>query len=280
MIMNFKKILPILLVILGFNFLKAQKLPEEQLIQFSITPQQNYKNDTLTLKVENPLRCPLRLQFYSKYLKDENLIDDTIKVVINEKSHFEFKTVAKNINENKINFKFNIALGDLNKKIHKNKLALPFHKGKKYRIMQEQQGSYSHSDNYSRYAIDFDMKAVDTVTSADDGYVVGIIKDYQYGGNDIKWKPYANYITIYHPHSGLFTQYVHLKQNGCFVKVGDMVRRNQPIGLSGETGYVSGAHLHFNVLVPEKNKTLISVPYSFENNLDAKTLKRNMKVKK
>lgn len=278
--MNFKKTLFLLVTILGFYFAKAQELPKEKLTQFSITTQQSYKNDTLTLRVENSLFCPLRLRFFSTYLKEEKLIDDTIKVNIAKKSYIEFKCYAKDIDEDKINFKFDIALGDESKKIIKNKLSLPFPKGEKYRIMQEQQGSHSHNDNYSRYAIDFAMPVGEMIVAADEGYVVGVIKDYQYGGSDIKWKPYANFITVYHPQSGLFTQYAHLKRNGSFVNVGDMVKRNQPIGLSGETGYVSGAHLHFNVLVPEKNKTLISVPFSFENNLDAKNLKRNMKVKK
>ncbi|WP_307781534.1 M23 family metallopeptidase [Chryseobacterium sp. NKUCC03_KSP] len=92
--------------------------------------------------------------------------------------------------------------------------------------------------------------------------------------------PYSNFITIYHPKSGLFTQYVHLKKDGSFVKVGDAVKRDQPIGLSGATGFASGEHLHFNVLVPEKGKTLKSVPFSFENNLTSQSLKKNMKVTK
>jgi len=279
--MNFRKTLFLFITILGFYFIKAQELPKERLPQFTLKKyEQNYKNDTLTLRIENPLFCPLRLRLFSTYLKEEKLIDDTIKVNIIEKSSIEFKYYAKDIDEDKINFKFDIALGDENKKIIKNKLSLPFLKDKMYHIIQEQQGNHSHNDNYSKYAIDFTMPVGDTIVSADDGYVVGVIKDYQYGGIDIKWKPYANFITIYHPHSGLFTQYAHLKQNGSFVKVGDPVKRNQPIGLSGETGYVSGAHLHFNVLIPEKNKTLISVPYNFENNLDAKSLKRNMNVRK
>lgn len=175
-------------------------------------------------------------------------------------------------------FNINQAFGDVHKVIKQNNLALPFPKGKTYNIMQSNKGSFSHNDDYNKYAVDFEMKTGDTITSADDGFVVGVIKDYKFGKDDKKWIPYSNYITIYHPKSGLFTQYVHLKKDGSFVKVGDAVKRNQPIGLSGATGFASGEHLHFNVLVPEKDKTLKSVPFSFENHLSSKSLKKKMKV--
>ncbi|MCI3936153.1 M23 family metallopeptidase [Chryseobacterium aahli] len=278
--MNFKKILFLILVFLGFYFTKAQEFPKEQLNQYTLNHSVNYGNDTLSIKITNSLSAPLRVNFVFPILSDQKIVTDKLQFTISENFIFEKKIFAPDLQTSQISFTYDWAFGDDNKTIKQNNLALPFPKGNQYTVMQSNNGSFSHNDNYSRYAIDFDMKVGDTITSADDGYVVGVIKDYQFGGNDIKWTPYANYITIYHPHSGLFTQYVHLKQDGSFVKVGDMVKRNQPIGLSGETGYVSGAHLHFNVLVPEKNKTLISVPFSFENNLDAKSLKRNMKVRK
>ncbi|CAD7814915.1 Murein DD-endopeptidase MepM [Chryseobacterium aquaeductus] len=269
-----------ILSILCFSLAKSQDLPKEQLSQFSYDRKIIYENDTIKITITNPLLCPLRVYIFSKYLKEQNVIKDSISLTIKEKSNIEYKIFAKAIDVEKIRFSIDLAFGDENKKLKKSKLALPFLKSKQYLIMQEQNGDFSHNDDYSRYAVDFKMPVGEIICAADKGFVVGVVKDYQFGGNDRKWTPYANFITIYHPQSGLFTQYVHLKQEGSFVKVGDMVKRNQPIGLSGETGYVSGAHLHFNVLVPEKNKTLISTPFSFENNVDAKNLKQNMKVKK
>lgn len=261
-----------------FSFYKAQELPKEEYYQFSYNRNIEYKDDTITINIENPLFSPLRVNIFSSYLKDKKVIDDTIKLVIKENSEAEIKLSAKNLESSQFNFKINQAFGDDSKTIKHNNLALPFSKGKTYQIMQSDNGSFSHNDDYSRYAVDFNMKVGDTITSADDGFVVGVIKDYEYGGNDRKWRDFANYITIYHPHSGLFTQYVHLKKEGSFVKVGDAVKRNQPIGLSGATGFASDEHLHFNVLIPEKGKTLISVPFSFENNISSKSLKKNMKV--
>ncbi|MFU8970519.1 M23 family metallopeptidase [Chryseobacterium wangxinyae] len=269
------------ITIFSFALYESQIFPTQRLEQFTLEKiEQNYKNDTLFLRIENPLFCPLRFRVFSNYLKDENIIDDTLKVTIKEKSFAEFKIFAKDIDVNKVNFRFDGLLGDESRKIMSTNLALPFVKGKRYLIMQGQKGNLSHNDNYSRYAIDFSMPVGETVVAADDGYVVGVIKDYEFGGNDRKWIPYANFITIYHPESGLFTQYVHLKHNGSSVKVGDAVKKNQPIGLSGITGYTTAAHLHFNVLVPKKGKSLVSVPFVFEKNIKGEDLRENMSVKK
>jgi murein DD-endopeptidase MepM/ murein hydrolase activator NlpD len=72
----------------------------------------------------------------------------------------------------------------------------------------------------------------DTICSATDGFVVGIVNQYKYGGRRLKWHPFANTITVYDPISGLFTQYAHLVQKGNLVKMGDKVIRGQKIGLA------------------------------------------------
>ena len=275
--MKFYKVISLLLFFCS-SLYDAQELPKVKLNQFRNSYKQDYRNDTLFLKIDNPLACPLRIKIFSDYLKNKNLIEDTLKVIAYENSFAEIKIFAKDIDLKKLELKINQAFGDDRKIMKQNNLALPFPTGKTYQIMQSNKGSFSHNDDYSRYAVDFDMKTGDTITSADDGFVVGVIKDYEYGGNDRKWRDFANYITIYHPQSGLFTQYVHLKKDGSLVKVGDAVERNQPIGLSGMTGFASGEHLHFNVLIPEKGKTLKSVPFSFENDLSSQSLKKNMKV--
>lgn len=111
--------------------------------------------------------------------------------------------------------------------------------------------------------------------------MVGVVKEHQYGGKDKKWRDYANFITIYHPHSGLFTQYAHLAHKGSFVTVGDSVTRGQAIGLSGKTGWTSIPHLHFNVLVPaDSPEGLHSVEISFLEGYDGARLRTNDVVKK
>ena len=110
--------------------------------------------------------------------------------------------------------------------------------------------------------------------------MVGVIKDYELSGTTKDWIDYANYITIYHSKSGLFTQYVHLIKNGSFVKVGDTVVKGQPIGLSGMTGYTTVPHLHFNVLIPDKKEGLVSTDIEFEEGYKGTELTENTTVKK
>jgi murein DD-endopeptidase MepM/ murein hydrolase activator NlpD len=143
-----------------------------------------------------------------------------------------------------------------------NKLELPFPKNRKYTVIQGYNGSFSHSEEYSKFALDFDLTEGDTICSASDGFVVGVVEGYKYGGNSEKWRDYANFITVFHPEMNIFTQYVHLMHKGSLVEVGDQVRSGQPIGLSGKTGFTTTPHLHFNVLVSGERK-LKSIPYEF-----------------
>jgi murein DD-endopeptidase MepM/ murein hydrolase activator NlpD len=56
----------------------------------------------------------------------------------------------------------------------------------------------------------------------------------------------ANYVQI-DQGDGTRAHYLHLKQNGALVNVGDKVCKGQPIGLTGSTGWTSGPHLHLEV---------------------------------
>lgn len=125
---------------------------------------------------------------------------------------------------------------------------LPFKRGYKYKIIQAYNGSFSHTSEYSKYALDFNLTEGDTICAAADSFVVGVIEGYTRGGRAKKWRDYTNYITVFHPEMNLYTQYVHLMHEGSFVEVGDYVKSEQAIGRSGKTGRTDIEHLHFNVL--------------------------------
>ena len=68
---------------------------------------------------------------------------------------------------------------------------------------------------------------------------------------------------LYH-NDGLFTQYVHLKMDGVIVKLGDSVKKHQPIAYSGNTGMSTEPHLHFGVFKATP-KTFVSIPFILDS---------------
>jgi hypothetical protein len=253
-------------------------LPKERYNQYDLSTIKVYiKNDTLFCSLKNSLDCPLRFYISTS--------DSTIKKSLHFLYPITFRSkkdtlimiqVHSNYSPGKLETSWGACMGDLDRKIDYNKIALPFCKGKSYKIVQGYNGKYSHHTDYSRYAIDFGLQTNDTICAADDGFVVGVIKDYIIGGNDKRLEQFANYITLYHPRSGLYTQYAHLKYNGSLVKVGDIVKQGQAIGLSGMTGFTSVAHLHFNVLIPCPPKDgFKSTPVEFIEHYSGSSLRIN-----
>lgn len=257
-------------------------LPKERYNQYDLSTIKVYiRNDTLFCSLKNSLDCPLRFYISTS--------DSTINKSLHSVYPITFRTkkdtlIMIQVNSNssgKVETFWGACMGDLDRKIDYNKMDLPFCKGKSYKIVQGYNGKYSHHTDYSRYAIDFGLQTNDTICAADDGFVVGVIKDYTIGGNDKRFEEFANYITLYHPHSGLYTQYAHLKNNGSFVKVGDTVKQGQAIGLAGMTGFTSIAHLHFNVLIPCPPKDgFKSTPIEFIEHYNGNSLRINDIVKK
>lgn len=154
-------------------------------------------------------------------------------------------------------------------------LAWPFPKGKKHKIVQAYNGSFSHQTPFSKYAIDFSLAVGDTICAAQNGLIVSVLQENTKGGNDPKYRDFGNFITIYHP-DGYLTQYAHIQYKGSLVKAGDRVEKGQAIGLAGITGYTGGPHLHFNVLKPVIGD-ILSTPAVFEK-MAGKNLKKGMWV--
>lgn len=99
-----------------------------------------------------------------------------------------------------------------------------------------------------KYAIDFPLNKGTAILAAAGGIVIDIKIDSKSGGSAKKYMnmKYLNYLTLKHRH-GEYSQYGHLKYHGTLVKVGEQVKRGQPIALSGNTGYTTAPHLHFHV---------------------------------
>lgn len=258
------------------GLLACTPLPKNKLRQVQLAHTYDYRNDSLVVSLDNPLPSPLHVKTTSKDSLVQTLLNTFSPVTLApfQDSMFRFSyTVQSTEPKIGISSTFGNPLDSMSQKA----LVYPFPKGKKYKIIQGYNGSFSHNSDFSRYAIDFSLKVGDTICAAADGYVVGVIEGYKHGGNDRKWRDYANFITLYHPDMNILTQYVHLVENGSIVEVGDTVSKGDPIGLSGLTGFTSISHLHFNVLSigPDGSK---SIPTEFENGVSGEKLKRGVFV--
>jgi murein DD-endopeptidase MepM/ murein hydrolase activator NlpD len=138
--------------------------------------------------------------------------------------------------------------------------AMPFGPGR-YVVMQGPRGTFSHNvGSGSENAVDWTVPEGTIVCAAREGRVVGVKQDSNIGGADRSFRPFANFIIIKHA-DGTFAEYVHLQKDGAMVKVGDEVTTGQPIGLSGQTGFASKPHLHFDVFQAIDGKRKLSLPF-------------------
>ena len=129
--------------------------------------------------------------------------------------------------------------------------ALPFKKGCTSQIIQGYDGEFSHQGSFSAKTLDFKMAVGDTVLASRDGVVIKVVTQHNKQGTTDAFRKYGNYVMIYHD-DNTFSQYVHLKQYGNLVAVGDSVRLGEPIALSGFTGLTTTPHLHFGVYILTK----------------------------
>ncbi|MDB6016104.1 MAG: Peptidase [Pedosphaera sp.] len=141
--------------------------------------------------------------------------------------------------------------------------SLPYAPGSVFRVTQGYHGSFSHTGP-DEYAIDWKMSVGTTVYAARGGVVVKSKDDSDKGGPDRKYESCANCILIQHS-DGTIGIYAHLKKGGNRVKVGDKVSVGDCIGLSGNTGFTSGPHLHFSVFKTRSGKERLSLPVKFKS---------------
>ncbi|MDQ3534353.1 MAG: M23 family metallopeptidase [Bacteroidota bacterium] len=104
------------------------------------------------------------------------------------------------------------------------------------------------------YGTDLKCNVGDPIRAAFDG----IVRITQYDGGG-----YGNYILIRHS-NGLETLYGHLSATQ--VKVGQLVKAGEVIGLGGNTGRSTGPHLHYEVRYQGNPLNPLEM-YDFENNL-------------
>jgi murein DD-endopeptidase MepM/ murein hydrolase activator NlpD len=138
---------------------------------------------------------------------------------------------------------------------------LPYATNARHEVLQGYRGKFSHFSP-DEYAVDFGMPVGTNVCAALAGEVVAIKADSDVGGPSRGFQEKANYILIAHA-DGTVGNYAHLKHDGVLVKVGQQVKAGDVIGLSGNTGWSSEPHLHFDVKVPVDSRRSKTVPVKF-----------------
>lgn len=233
----------------------------------SINLSKEVKNDSVFIDLNNPFLAPIEVRIKridslrQNFKFKERIIaypKDTISNILVLPLHIIHDTANIKISKY-VNLK--ATFGDPNNIIPDTNYlyTLPFPKGKSYKIIQSFNGKFSHTKLQSKYAVDFGLKIGDTITAARNGTVIFVKEDSKRHGKTEKYIDYANKIKILHE-NGTIGEYVHLDFNGALVDVGDKILTNQPIGISGLTGFTTLPHLHF-VVYKERS---ISIPIFFK----------------
>ncbi len=129
--------------------------------------------------------------------------------------------------------------------------ALPYPHGLTFAVLQGFHGAFSHRGS-NEYAVDFNCPVATPVVAARPGVVVAVHASAQGSGTSSEFLDdrRANFVLVQHD-DGTLGEYMHLSPSGVEVKPGQRVARGQEIGLSGNTGFSSTPHLHFQVMTAD-----------------------------
>jgi murein DD-endopeptidase MepM/ murein hydrolase activator NlpD len=125
---------------------------------------------------------------------------------------------------------------------------LPYRRGKTFSVLQGFHGAFSHRGS-NEFAVDFDCPVATPVLAARPGVVVASHDAAQGAGTTADFLEYrrTNFVIVLHD-DGTLGEYLHLAPSGVKVTPGQRVARGDELALSGNTGFSSTPHLHFQVM--------------------------------
>lgn len=144
---------------------------------------------------------------------------------------------------------------------------LPWPAGETFLCIQGNNAVVSHRDRDGEHAWDFAMPVGSDVLAARAGKVVRVVDEHDGRGTDAP----NNLVHVDHG-DGTTGRYLHLKQGGALVKVGDAVQQGQRLALSGNVGRSLLPHLHFEV-----RRDGATIPVSFHDVTDDQGVPRMFK---
>lgn len=107
-------------------------------------------------------------------------------------------------------------------------------------------GPFGFGWHQNQNAYDWPMPVGTPVYAARSGVVAAAKSDSNRGGATENFKDDGNYVIIRHQ-DNTYANYLHFKQGGVFVRVGQSVKAGDKIGESGNTGWTTEPHLHFHI---------------------------------
>jgi hypothetical protein len=125
---------------------------------------------------------------------------------------------------------------------------LPYRRGKTFSVLQGFHGGFSHRGS-NEFAVDFDCPVATAVLAARPGVVVATNDAAQGAGTTPDYLEYrrTNFVLVLHD-DGTLGEYMHLAPSGVKVAPGQRVERGDELALSGNTGFSSTPHLHFQLM--------------------------------
>lgn len=264
MIMKLGNWLATLIILIGVLNVKAQSSDEP----FKVFNVQNEKTGETVVYATNEFPCEESV--FIEFTALQNMKADTSLpfrgVVPAGAKKFKLFTlfIKDKSRASQLGYITRYCHGDIyTKKPIKNQVyTIPYRNGEQYPLEQGYGGNFSHNMPGRKYALDFIMPEGTEICAARGGVVVAVKDDSNKGGKTFKYQEYGNYIMIYHG-DGTLANYFHLQKNGSKVQVGDVVEEGDVIGLSGNTGWSSGPHLHFQVYTYDKDMHVKSMPTKF-----------------
>ncbi|MEM2947876.1 MAG: M23 family metallopeptidase [Candidatus Bathyarchaeia archaeon] len=110
---------------------------------------------------------------------------------------------------------------------------------------------YKFRNGACHSGIDYGVRNNTEVIAAAAGIVDKVIEHHP--SSPDRQAGYGNYVRIRHS-NGYWTIYAHLAENSIYVSEGDNIVAGQVLGLSDNSGYSTGPHLHFEVRDPNGKK--------------------------
>ena len=135
---------------------------------------------------------------------------------------------------------------------------LPYPVGETYKVnLSNCSSSYHAAGQNDELAYDFAMRIGTLITASRAGTVIFVEESGK--------KSEINNLVVVDHGDDTFAEYMHLKQDGALVEVGNFVEQGDEIGLSGATGLAGYPHLHFIVVQGSWDWPYTGVPVTFSN---------------